>query len=126
MARKKQTGRSKSGGKYVGIGHGMLTSEAFRSLSGGALKYYIELCDRYNGINNGHLHLSPGEASKLLHMSKTTAWRAPLELEKKGLIRKTKDGNWYEKEAAEYALTDRPTHDGKLPTNEWGKWTPKK
>ncbi len=44
-------GRSKKGGKFVRLGNSLLTSEAWRSLSGSAVKYYIELrpgpaCDR--------------------------------------------------------------------------------
>ena len=61
-------GRSKKGGKFVRLGDGMLTSEAWRSLSHSAIKYYIELRRRYNGSNNGELHLSLDEAVRVLHM----------------------------------------------------------
>ena len=38
-----QKGRSKRGGRFVRLGDGLLTSEAWRSLSGSAIKYYVEL-----------------------------------------------------------------------------------
>jgi hypothetical protein len=118
-------GRSKKRlGKFVGLGHLMVTSLAFRSLGGRALKYYVELRDRFNGTNNGYLHLSCDEAARLLHMSKATAMRAQRELGEKGFIISTKPGNWYARQAAEWALTDNPWMRN-LPTNAWKNWRPK-
>jgi hypothetical protein len=118
-------GRSKKRlGKFVGLGHPMVTSSAFRSLGGPALKYYIELRDRFNGTNNGYLHLSCDEAVRLLHIGKGTALRAQRELNEKGFIVLVKPGNWYERQATEWALTDRPWGRN-LPTNAWKNWRPK-
>ena len=61
-------GRSKRRGKFVALGNGLLTSAAWRSLSGGAIRYYIELRRRFNGMNNGELHLSVREAVDALGM----------------------------------------------------------
>ncbi len=118
-----RTGRSTGKAKYVGLGHGMVTSAAWRSLGGPTVKWYIELRDRYSGGNNGGLHLSCGEAAKLLHMSKTTAMRAQRELERKGFIVKTKEGNWYLKEATTWALTDL-VWSGQLATHAFKRWSP--
>ncbi|MCH9051144.1 MAG: hypothetical protein IIA72_08670 [Proteobacteria bacterium] len=122
MASKKPS-RPKGNAKYVGLGHGMVTSLAWRSLSGPAVKWYVELRDRFNGANNGDLHLSCGVAAKLLHMSTSTAWRVQGELVEKGLILRTKDGNWYLKKAATWALTDRAWR-GNLPTHAYKHWSP--
>ncbi len=124
MGRTNKTGQSKSG-KFIALPHHMITSPAFRSLSGGSLKVYIELNDRYNGSNNGSLHLSCGAAAKLLHLSKSTVSRAFRELSEKGLIRCTSRGNWYEKRASTWALTHRLDNRLKgspIATNEWHNW----
>ena len=78
-------GRSKKGGKFVRLGDGMLTSEAWKSLSGSAIKYYIELRRRYNGTNNGDLHLSLEEARKCLRMARDTVLRVQQEAGRQGL-----------------------------------------
>ena len=65
-----KTGRSRRGGKFVRLGNGMLTSPAWRSLSGSAVKYYIELRREFNGNNNGEIHLSLEEAKKRLGMQR--------------------------------------------------------
>ena len=88
--------RERKGGKFVRLGDGLLTSEAWRSLSGPAVKYYIELRRRFNGTNNGDLHLSLDEAKTMLHIGKTSALRAQQELEEKDLIRKTRKGGFHQ------------------------------
>jgi hypothetical protein len=60
-------GRSKTGGKFVQLRTALVTSEAFRSLSGSALKYYVELRHRYNGSNNGLIYLSVNGGVKMRH-----------------------------------------------------------
>lgn len=118
-----RTGRSKKRGKFVALGDGLLTSEAWRSLSGSAIRYYIELRRRYNGINNGDLHLSLDEAKSVLRMGKATALKAQQELEKKGFIRKTKQGGFHQRLATTWALTDESTAAA-LPTHAYKNWKP--
>ena len=117
-------GRSKKGGRFVPIPHDMLSSVAWRSLGGAAVKVYVELRSRFNGGNNGDLSLSMDEAARLLHMSKATVWRAFVELEEKGFIAKTKPGHWYGRRATTWAVSDRP-HGPQPPTNAWRDWRPK-
>ena len=118
-------GRSKKRGKFVALGDGLLTSEAWRSLSGNTMKYYLELRRRFNGSNNGHLYLGLDEAKNLLHMGKTTAHNAQKELLDKGLIRMTRRGGFHQHLAATWALTDEPT--GTHPaTYDFKKWTTQK
>ncbi|MCH8930351.1 MAG: hypothetical protein IIA98_05475 [Proteobacteria bacterium] len=104
--------------QYMGISYVMAHSPAFRSLSGAALKVWIELRSRYNGRNNGRLTLSWDEAAHLLHMGKSTIGRALEELKEKGFIVMPKPGHWYGRMATEWAVTDRPL-DGHLATRAW-------
>lgn len=120
-----RTGRSKGEGRYVGLAYSMVTSDAFRSLSGTALKYYVEIRNRWDQQNNGQLHLSCGAAADLLGMSKATAMRAQRELIEKGFLVETRHGNWYAKEATTFALTDKPW-PGNVPSHEYRNWRPKK
>ena len=118
-----QKGRSKRGGQFVPIPVDMARSAAWRSLTGTAVKVYIELRSRYNGGNNGDLSLSLDEAARLLGIGKATAQRAFAELEKKGFIKLTKRGRWYGRMASTYAATDRP-HGTHPQTNDWRGWQP--
>ena len=113
-------GRSKNRGKFVALGDGMLTSEAWRSLSGSAIKYYVELRRRFNGMNNGELHLSLEQANKHLGMARDTVLRVQQELVDKGFIRMTMRGGFHQRRATTWALTDEPvppmpaSHDFKI------------
>ena len=118
-------GRSKTGGKFVRLGDGLLISEAWRSLSGSAVKYYIELRRRFNGTNNGDLHLSLEEAKKRLGMAKDTALRAQRELVEKGFIRVAKRGGFHQHLATTWALTDEPA-PAVAPTHDYRNWRSKK
>lgn len=116
-----QKGRRKGDGQYWKLSYFMVESEAFRSLSGGALKVLVEIRCRYNGSNNGRIFLSYQEAATLLGLSKSTVKRAFDELVAKGFLRKRKEGQWYGRQAAEYIITDKP-FDGQNATNDWQQW----
>ncbi len=118
-------GRSKRGGKFVRLGNGLLTSDAWRSLSGSAIKYYIELRRHYNGRNNGGLHLSLEAARKQLGMARGTVLRVQQELAEKGFIRMTKRGGFHQRLATTWALTDEPA-PAVSPTYDYKSWTPKR
>ena len=118
------TGRNEGDGQYLPIPYVMARSQAFRSLSGPALKVWIELRTRYNGSNNGFVSLSLREAASLLGMSQSTAQRGVVELEEKGFIKKLFAGSWYGRKAAEYILTDK-SFQGYPPTKDWQHWRPK-
>ena len=125
-ARKKKARKPNAAGRndteqYLPISYVMANSPAFRSLSGAALKVFIELRTRFNGRNNGRLTLSWDEAARLLHLGKSTIGRALEELKEKGLIVMTKRGHWFGRMATEWAVTDRQL-DGHLPTNAWKHW----
>ncbi|MEC7290159.1 MAG: helix-turn-helix domain-containing protein [Pseudomonadota bacterium] len=117
-------GRSKTEGQYMRLPYVMANSDAFRSLSGPAVKVWIELRSRFNGSNNGRVSLSLREAASLLGMSQTTAQRAFRELEQKGFVVRRMSGSWYGRKAAEFILNDCP-YDGHPPTRDWQRWRPK-
>ncbi len=101
---------------------------AFRSLSGAALKVYVELRCRYTvrgdgrTNNNGELSLALEEGAKLLGLGKATVGRALKELEDAGFIAKMKQGQWYGRQATEWRITDLPCN-GKPSTKDWeGRW----
>ena len=116
-----EKGRSKKGGQFVPIPYPMAQSPAWRSLSGQAVKVYVELHSRYNGSNNGDLSLSLDEASRLLHIGKATAQRAFRELELKGFLLMTKRGSWYGRMATTWSVTDKPLR-GVRAADNWKYW----
>lgn len=111
------------GEQYVPLGYPMLHSPAWRSLSGPAVKLWLELRTRFHGGNNGRLHLSLDEAARFLQLGKATVARAFKELEAKGFVKLTRRGHWYGRRASEWAVTDRGV-DGALPTYAWKQWKP--
>jgi DNA-binding transcriptional ArsR family regulator len=118
-------GRSKSEPYFLAIPYVMAESAAWRSLSGPAVKVYVELRRRFVGYNNGKLTLSLDEGARLLGLGKATVSRALRELQDKGFVKLVKRGRWYGRMASEYAVTDRPL-DGNYPTNDWKNWLPPK
>jgi DNA-binding transcriptional MocR family regulator len=117
------TGRSKGEGQFLALPYSTAASPAFRSLSGAAVKVWVELRCRFNGANNGRLSLSWDQGAALLGLSKTTVGRAFRELAAKGFVRLRKAGQWYGRRAAEYVLTDI-SFDGYPPTRDWERWRP--
>ena len=114
-------GRSKGEGQYAKAAYSMLQSDAYRLLSGTALKVYWELRTRYHGSNNGRLRLSHQEAADLLGMSKSTVGRALVELELKGFVIKTRQGLFHKHMCSEYRVTELGS-DGAPPSNNWRNW----
>ena len=109
--------------QYLPIPYSMARSAAFRSLNGNALKVWIELRSRFNGMNNGDLSVSMDEASRLLGIGKATAKRAFEELEAKSFIKMINKGSWYGRMATTWAVTDRSLK-GEHATNDWKNWRP--
>lgn len=93
----------------------MLRTDAWRSLSGTAVRVFLELHTRFYGGNNGKLSLSLDEASRLLDLGKATVARALRELVEKGFLELKRRGQWYGRKASEYALTLKDC-DGKPAT----------
>ncbi|MDE2115802.1 MAG: hypothetical protein KGJ29_13145, partial [Hyphomicrobiales bacterium] len=119
MRKHNAKGRSKNPeGAYTLFPHKFIESEAFRSLSGAALKVFLELCSKFKGANNGNLSLSLTSATKALGMGKATLSRSLKELQEKGFIVRVQPGNWHGHQVALYALTTQKLRE--LPaTNDW-------
>ena len=92
--RRYRGGRDKGEEQFFGLSYPMARSPAFRSLSGPALKVFIEVPTRSHGGNNGDLSLSMDEAAQLLGIGKATVQRAFTELEAKGFLMMTRKGQW--------------------------------
>ena len=107
--------------QFKRLRHAMLASDAWRALSGNAIKVYLELCRRYDGRNNGQIHLSQAEAARLLFISKSSVKRALNLLAKLGFVKYATRGSFYGRRAATFILTDC-TYQGHQPTNEWRAW----
>ena len=117
-------GKSKrtSEGQYLPLPYAQLKSDAWRSLSGSAVRVWLELHTRYNGGNNGTLTLSYAEAGAALSMGKATVQRAYGELVAKGFLVLEHEGNWYNRRAHEWRLTTKPMQGTKgkmLATQDW-------
>ena len=119
--RQNKKGRSKSGGQFMNLPYFQVQHPAWRALSGNTTKVFIELRSRFNGRNNGKLRVSLDEGARLLGISKSTVQRALKELEDKGFIVKTKQGQWYGRMATEWRITDQSCN-GHLATKDWQKW----
>ncbi|MFA5041430.1 MAG: hypothetical protein WC464_07340 [Bdellovibrionales bacterium] len=104
--------------QFIALPYNMVKSDAWRSLSGSALKTLIELKSRFNGRNNGQLCLSYADASQKLRLGHATIGKAFKELQAKGFLRLVKRGHWYGRKATEWAITDKQWQ-GNPPTNDW-------
>lgn len=128
MANQRRSKGKRSDGQFLALPYAVLKSEAWRSLSGAAVKVLFELHTRFNGSNNGRVRLSMNEAVAALGIGKGTAQRAFCELQDKGFIALTTAGNWYHRRAHEWRLTMKPVDGPKgriPPTNEWKDWREK-
>lgn len=124
MSKHFQNGRSKNPvSQFTALPYNMTQSEAWRSLSGNALKLLIELCTGFYGTNNGDLSVGLDRAAKLLWIGKSSVSRAYAELEEKGFIRKVKPGSWIKGQATTWRVTFLP-HRKEHKTHEWRDWKP--
>src|SRR5262249_22085331 len=125
MSKKRRLGPTE---RWVRLRYWLLTSPAWRSLTGNAAKLYVELAMRYNGSNNGRIPYSVREAAKALNASFQTAMRSLQLLQNRGFIVCTRKGAFSLK-AAPYASEWRLTeYDNDTPlehaTKDFMKWQP--
>lgn len=130
MARRTYSHKGKRNfeGQYTALPYALLRSEAWRSLSGAAVKVFLELNTRFNGGNNGNLRLSMNEAAEALGLGKATVQRAFQELQDKGFIAQQRAGSWYHRKTHEWRLTTKPTltpEGRKTQTDDWKSWRKK-
>jgi hypothetical protein len=101
--------KGNGGARFVQLFHWMLKMPVWHSLSPRAVVAYLELARRYDGTNNGSLHLSARELAQAWNWSKGAASYAIKELVEKGFIEITRASGFNVKDrkrqAAEYRLT---------------------
>jgi hypothetical protein len=125
--RRKRTGKHPP---FVMLQKYMITSRAWRSLPGEAIAAYVELVRRYDGMNNGTLHLSARELAALRpRISRQTATRAIRTLVEKGFVEIVRASGFNVKDrkrqAAEYRLTHLPCDVTRQPPSKaFMKWQP--
>lgn len=120
--------KRKTEGQYVPLPYSSLKSDAWRSLSGPAVRVWLELHTRYNGGNNGSLLLSYAEASEALGIGRATVGRAFSELVDKGLLALEQEGDWCHRRAHEWWLTTKPmqgVRGNTMATNDWHRYRAK-
>jgi hypothetical protein len=93
--------------RFVRLTHGMMQSQAWRSLDGNARAIYVELAMLYRGNNNGRIGLSVRQAAEAIHVSKDTAARAMSRLQDRGFIVAVTKGRFVRKRhATRWRLTE--------------------
>lgn len=125
MPKHNARGRSNASLRHVRLYFWLLNSEAFRALSTVERCTLLELYKRYNGTNNGYIHVSNREIAKELHVSKTTAGRAVKKLIELGFAEITLQGSFSQKikQATEYRLTEhRCDRTNQLAKKSFMRW----
>ena len=123
--------RRNNGPTFIQLFHWMIRTPACRSLSSNAVAAWIELANRYDGTNNGRLHLSCRELAELRpDMSPSTAARAFRELVDIGFAHPVRASGFNVKDrkrqATEYALTHLFCNaTGRPASKEFASWKPK-
>jgi len=101
--------KSRHSPPFIQLFHWMVDLPVWHSLSPRAVVAYLELARRYNGSNNGWLHLSVRELASAWSCSRASAARAIEELVEKGFVEITRASGFNVKDrkrqAAEYRLT---------------------
>jgi hypothetical protein len=123
--RQNATGRSRGDVRHVRLYHWLLDSPAWKSLKPVERALYIELAQRFNGSNNGHIGLSVRDAGDALRISKNTAARAFMTLQKRGFVEVVRRGHFDRKQrhASEWRLTEHPCDvTGELATKAFMRW----
>jgi hypothetical protein len=107
------------------ITHAMMDTDAWRDLSGNAVKLLLHLVKMHNGSNNGDLFLAERDAAAALGIVKNTASRAFQDLVSHGFLRVSQLGSFDVKvgRATSWRLTFLHAR-GNGPTHEYRKWRP--
>lgn len=117
------TGRNRFDSKHVRLDEYLLDSDAYRSLSPYARSLLVEFKRRYNGRNNGEIHMSVREAAGLLNCSDKTAGKALADLKDRGFVRIKTQGSFGRKvrHATEWTLTEHPLQN-RAATKDFMRW----
>ena len=111
--------------RFVMLDFWLLESEAWRALSPGARCLYIEVRQRFNGMNNRYISFSVREAAEKLHADKDTVAKWFKELAEKGFLKPRKPGSFdfKKRHATEWIITAEP-YNGERATKDFMRWKP--
>jgi DNA-binding Lrp family transcriptional regulator len=113
--------------RHLRLYFSVMESEAYRHLSGNALKVLLALVRLDNGTRNGNIAFSARRAADDTGLSARTCWAALKELQDKGFIRCTQKGSFSRKvqHASLWRYTWVAWPEGKIgPTRDFEKWRP--
>jgi len=110
--------------RFVRYDYTLLQTEAFKYLTGGALKLLTVIRMRFNGMNNGNISMGVREAAILINVSKETAAKYFNELVDKGFIKLNQKGSFsYKKRhASTWILTMEEDQQNNKPRS-FMRWT---
>jgi hypothetical protein len=117
--------RAKSA-RHVRIFHRQMQSEAWRHLSGSAVKVLLAMASLENGGNNGEFFLSARTGANMTGLGKDAVNRALHELQEKGFVYCAEPGGFSRKtpHAASWGLTWQagPSGQHRAPSHAYEKW----
>lgn len=120
--------RRKKEPKHIRLYATIMASEAWRHLSGNAIKVLLALVARDDGTRNGTISFSVREASETANLSVPTATRCLQELVELGFIRCTEKGAFSRKVSHastwRYTWAAWPGGAPAAPTRDFEKWEP--
>lgn len=119
--------RQKKEPKHIRLYASITGSEAWRRLSGNAVKVLLALVARDDGTRNGQIGFSCREAADMAMISPRTAWRCLIELQEKGFIVCTEKGGFSRKisHSTLWRYTWAAWPAGKKgPTRDFENWKP--
>ena len=113
MANVTRKGRNRTP-PFVMLEHRLIDSPAWVSLGGSAVKLLMLMARRYNGSNNGQMHLGEREAAEVIGLSRNTVASAFAQLEAAGFIVAVERGHFHVKAriATRWRLTFHSTDNG--------------
>ncbi|MHA6768094.1 helix-turn-helix domain-containing protein [Sphingobium ummariense] len=123
MAGGKKTTRRGHEPRHIRLYHSITGCDAWRDLTGNAIKVLIALLRFDKGGDNGELFMSVRAAAQETGLSENTAWKALVELEDHGFIAAMERGHFKRKRGPatrwRYTWQAAPGHP---PTRDFEKW----
>lgn len=118
--------RQKREPKHIRLYASITGSEAWRHLSGNAVKVLLALVARDDGTRNGNIGFSCREAAEVTALGERTCWRCLIELQEKGFIVCTQKGGFNRKvlHSSLWRYTWAPWPGGRpaAPTRDFEAW----
>ena len=107
--------------RFMAIGYPMFEHIAFKTLSDKARSILLLFLYRYNGLNNGEIHLTSREIQKWYGYGKGTAHQKLIELYEHGFIYPVKIGGFTSHKGTIWRLTFKKTNKD-ISTNDWKRF----